>query len=103
MEQITAPLAPIIASLSAIPTAISEIGQRIMQGLESLGQTLTPASAMPELAAVGATGGTTGGPVTNTTNRTVNNNYSITNQGNTQSGDPIEQVRTLRSMYGGAR
>lgn len=81
-------------------TVFADIGTNIMAGLA---EGIAQATAMPEMALAGATGGMMAAPVTNTVNRNVTNTYNITNQGNTQSGDPIEQVRALRGMYGGAR
>lgn len=80
-------------------TVFADIGSNIMAGLA---EGIAGATAMPEMALAGATGGMMAAPTTNVS-RTVNNNYSITNQGTTGSGDPIEQVRALRSAYGGTR
>lgn len=80
-------------------TVFADIGSNIMAGLA---EGIAGATAMPEMALAGATGGMMAAP-TNNVSRTVNNNYSITNQGTTGSGDPIEQVRALRSAYGGTR
>jgi len=80
-------------------TVFADIGNNIMAGLA---EGIAGATAMPEMALAGATGGMMAAPTTNVS-RTVNNNYSITNQGTTGSGDPIEQVRALRSAYGGTR
>jgi len=80
-------------------TVFADIGSNIMAGLA---EGIAGATAMPEMALAGATGGMMAAP-TNNVSRTVNNNYSITNQGATATGDPIEQVRALRSAYGGTR
>ncbi len=81
-------------------TVFADIGANIMAGLA---EGIAGATAMPEMALAGATGGMMAAPVTNTTNRNVSNTYNVTNQGSTQQGDAIEQVRALRSMYGRAR
>lgn len=80
-------------------TVFADIGNNIMAGLA---EGIAGATAMPEMALAGATGGMMAAP-TNNVSRTVNNNYSITNTGSTATGDPIEQVRALRSAYGGTR
>lgn len=81
-------------------TVFADIGTNIMAGLAD---GIASATAMPEMALAGATGGMMAAPVASTINRNVTNNYSITNQASAQQGDPIEQARQLRSMYGGAR
>lgn len=80
-------------------TVFADIGTNIMAGLA---QGIAQATAMPEMALAGATGGMVGTANT-TVNRQVSNTYNITNQGGASSGDPIEQVRTLRGIYGGTR
>lgn len=80
-------------------TVFADIGTNIMAGLA---EGIAGATAMPEMALAGATGGMMAAPVS-TVNRNVSNTYNITNTGSTATGDPIEQVRALRSAYGGTR